>query len=314
MEITFNQVPYALSALELRKASEEWEHLCLMHRIVSYLADYYNLPLSLHLTTKEQQSNLLRFYNLYHLPFETLVKVHEDPVEALTDCPDQIYLFLSSLAQTYESEILGTSISEEEAFRMLLSDKEAQALDREIPSQCIQFGFFIQTSSPILICDPFTPKNDPNLTRLDFPEEGAWQTAVQMIEPDGGDALDGPLVSFLLAKSSACPFTFQQMLEQAFLWPRIQKVFTDSGVIGLFDSKYYQDPTSFGMPPVAGAGARWSKVCADLVLDFPNACIFPHGIVSCSGMGEGLYDAYFLRNAAGKVAAVAVDFLLYGET
>lgn len=133
MEIICNQTPYILTAQELRKASEEWEHLCLMHRIVAYLADYYNLPLSLHLTTKEQQINLSRFYNLYHLPFEALVKVHEDPVEALTDCPDPVYLFLSSLAQTYESDIHSSSISEEEAFQALFSDKEIQALDRGNP-------------------------------------------------------------------------------------------------------------------------------------------------------------------------------------
>lgn len=314
MEITCNQIPYILTAGELRKASEEWEHLCLMHRIITYLAGYYRLPLSLHMTTKEQQINLSRFYSLYHLPFEALVKVHEAPVESLMDCPDQIYLFLSSLAQTYESDIFARSLPEDKAFQILLADKEAQSADRETPSQCVRLGFFVQTSDSILICDPSAPKDDPNLTRLSLPEQGVWQTSVQIIEPDKGGVQGEPLASFLLAKSSTCPFTFQQMLEQAFLWPKIQNVFTDSGVMGVFDAKYYQDPTPFGIPPIAGAENRWTKTCAELVLGFPNASVIPHGAVSCSGAGEGLYDAYYLRNTAGKIIAIAVDFLLYGET
>ena len=72
-------------------------------------------------------------------------------------------------------------------------------------------------------------------------------------------------------------------------------------------------PTSFGIPPVSGADERWKRACNELILEYPYACVFPHGAISCSGEGEGLYDGYVLKNSAGRVIAIAIDFLLYGK-
>lgn len=314
MEIIRNQSVYTLSAHELWEAAEEWEHLCLMHRIVNYLAEYHDLPLTQNLSSENDKAKLRDFYDTYHIPFEPLVKVSEAPVGDILDCPDQVYLFLSSLAQTYELDGAGTEISEREAFLILFQDKKMESFAREIPTQCVQLGFYTQMSDQILICDPSTNLEDPNLVRLSHIEPGIWRAAAQVVKREKDGETDAPVPAFLLAKAQSCPFSFQQMLEQAFLWPREQNVFTDMGVLGIFDEKYYQDPTPFGIPPVSGSSEKWLRACNDLLIEFPNACVFPHGVISCSGEGEGLYDAYYLKNSAGRIIAVAIDFLLYGES
>ena len=102
MEIIRDQIAYTLTPQELQEAAEEWKHLCLMHRIISYLAEYHGIPLTMNLPNQEYKAKLLDFYDTYHIPFESLVKANESSVEELINAPDQVYLFLSSLAQTYE--------------------------------------------------------------------------------------------------------------------------------------------------------------------------------------------------------------------
>jgi len=139
-----------------------------------------------------------------------------------------------------------------------------------------------------------------------------WKTAVQIVRRGDGD-IEGLVPAFLLAKAQSCPFSFQQMPEQVFLWPKKQNIFADIGILGRFDKKYYQDLTSFGIPPLSSKNERWIKACDDLLMEYPNACVLPHGVISSSGEGEGLYDAYYLKNSEGRIIAVALDFLLYGE-
>lgn len=314
MEIIRDQIAYTLTPQELQEAAEEWKHLCLMHRIISYLAEYHGIPLTMNLPNQEYKAKLLDFYDTYHIPFESLVKANESSFEELINAPDQVYLFLSSLAQTYELDEGYAGVPEKEGFLVLFQDKKTQSFAREIPTRCIQLGFFTQVSDEMLICDPSVTRSEPEMiVRLSGVELGMWRAAAQVVEREENGETGGPVPAFLLAKSSSCPFSFQQMLEQAFLWPKKENVFTDTGVMGIFDEKYYQDPTSFGIPPVSGADERWKRACNELVLEYPYACVFPHGAISCSGEGEGLYDGYVLKNSAGRVIAIAIDFLLYGK-
>lgn len=313
MEITRNQLTYTLTPGELKEAAGEWEHLCLMHRIIGYLAEYHNIPLAQDLPSEEYRAKLLEFYDTYHIPFEALVKAYESPIEELADVADQVYLFLSSLAQTYEIDGAGMGVNERKAFLILFQDKKAQQLDREMSAQCVQLGFFTQVSSSLLICDPSTNPADLDLVRLPDVEPGMWRAAVQVVKKEEDGDLDQYAPSFLMVKADSCPFSFQQILEQSLLWPHLMNVFTDTGIMGVFDEKYYRDPTPFGIPPISGADERWTKACSNLILEYPNACVFPHGAISGAGEGEGLYDAYFLKNSAGRVIAIAIDFLLYGE-
>ena len=127
-------------------------------------------------------------------------------------------------------------------------------------------------SDEMLICDPSVTRSEPEMiVRLSGVELGMWRAAAQVVEREENGETGGPVPAFLLAKSSSCPFSFQQMLEQAFLWPKKENVFTDTGVMGIFDEKYYQDPTSFGIPPVSGADERWKRACTELVLEYPYA-------------------------------------------
>lgn len=144
MEIIRDQNAYTLTPQELQEAAEEWKHLCLMHRIISYLAEYHGIPLTMNLPNQEYKAKLLDFYDTYHIPFESLVKANESSVEELINAPDQVYLFLSSLAQTYELDEGYAGVPEKEGFLVLFQDKKTQSFAREIPTRCIQLGFFTQ--------------------------------------------------------------------------------------------------------------------------------------------------------------------------
>ena len=92
MEIIRDQIAYTLTPQELQEAAEEWKHLCLMHRIIAYLAEYHGIPLTLNLPSQTYKTKLLDFYETYHIPFESLVRASESPVEELVNAPDQVYL------------------------------------------------------------------------------------------------------------------------------------------------------------------------------------------------------------------------------
>ena len=122
-----DQIAYTLTPQELQEAAEEWKHLCLMHRIISYLAEYHGIPLTMNLPNQEYKAKLLDFYDTYHIPFESLVKANESSVEELINAPDQVYLFLSSLAQTYELDEGYAGVPEKEGFLVLFQDKKTQS-------------------------------------------------------------------------------------------------------------------------------------------------------------------------------------------
>ena len=312
MEIVRNGENISLTTSELRSAAKEWEHLCLMQRIVKYLARYYHLPLSANGVTEEQRKGMDAFYDMYHIPFEAIVSsAYGCDVENLSACSDQVYIFLSSLAQTYEEDETLSSMPEEEGFMLLLRDKEGQAPNKEIPTQWVGMGVFSQTSERMVIGDPYACKSNPGLATLMCPTAGLWSTAVQLVVRT--DKQEQPMVAMLFAKAQSCPYSFRQLQEQMFFWRKANTVATGSGVVGIFDEAYFQDPTLLGIPPMIGSAEKWADACVELTNSYPYAGVLPHGVVSCSGAGEGQYDAYYLRDAKGRVMAIAVDYLLYGE-
>jgi len=162
-----NLIQNQLLDTQTKKWTEkEWDHLCLMHRIIGYLAMYYHLPLVQDESAEQNKTNFLDFYETYHIPFEALIKAGATPVESLVDCPDQVYLFLLSLAQTYEIDWADTGLPEEEAFLIIFQEKTAQTFARETPTQYVQLGFYTQMTDQLLICDPSVGKRDANLVCL----------------------------------------------------------------------------------------------------------------------------------------------------
>lgn len=313
MDIIRNDESFVLSMEELREAAYEWNHLCRMQRIVGYLADYYDLPLSASQMTEASSANLEAFYATYHLPFCPLVDyAYNCPIENLVECPDQAYLFLSTLAQSYEQDEHLSLLPEEEAFRIMFQDKESSSAD-EAGSNIVSLGIFIQGTSSMVVGDPSVPNDEAYICTVSNIKPGIWTAAVQEVLSTNID--QPPRISLLLAKSARCPYTFQQMVEQLFFWEHYHSsVTTMNGAIGLYDAHYYQDPTSFGVSPLDKNGeAFWINACLEMTLEYPGAGILPHGVVSSSGDGEGSYDVYLLRDAGGSIIAIAVDFLLYGE-
>lgn len=311
MEIIRDDKPYLLTMAELKEAAAEWEHLCRMRRIVKYMADYYDLPLTAEtggLINPAQQD----FYEIYQMPFSMVACVYNLPIERLEDCPDQIFMFLSSLAHLYEHDEILSEMPEEEAFNVIFQEKDAQATMKEESAKLMPLGVFVQGHSDFVVGDPSVPNDDQYLCVISNPEAGLWKCAVQIVAGNGDSPSEK--VSVLIAKSERCPYSFEQVEEQMFFWGRLpNSVLTMHGVIGLYDRRFYQDPTSFAIPPTRSEGKeKWVESCLDMVMDAPYACVFPHGVVSSSGNGEGSYEVYVLRDTAGVAQAVVVDFLVYG--
>jgi len=300
---------------EVREAAQEWNHLCLMKRLVKYLSDYYDVPLSVTPTAEASLPNLQGFYNTYRLPFCFVVEwAYNCEPEQLVDCPDQVFLFLSSLAHSYETDESLHDLPEEEAFTLIFRERDALAQARDdFESTLVKLGMFVQSSDTLVVGDPSVPKDEDSLCTIPKVERGMWSAAV--LDVARCSSPEEQKVSFLLAKSMSCSYSFQQILEQVFFWKTVPfRVVAMNGVVGLFDLKSYQDPTVFGHAPLTkDAGDIWAKACVNATYDYPYAGILPHGVISCSGEGEGAYDVYYLCNSSGSVVAVVVDYLLYGE-
>lgn len=313
MEIIRGNKSYSLTIDEVKEAAQEWEHLLLMQRIVKYLADYYDLPLSADQHIDALEDNLARFYETYHFPFSLIVdSAYDCEPEDLVNCPDQVYLFLSTLAQSYDHDEDLSELPEEDAFRLMFQEKETQINFVESNSKIINLGIYIQNSDKLVIGDPSIPNDHTYLCQFKDVLRGVWSCAVSEVT----DSVQpfNQQVSYLLAKSDECPFTFQQMLEQLFFWNTYpNSITTMNGAVGLFDAKYYQDPTTFGKLPVTKDSVHcWVDQCLGVTLEYPYAGILPHGVISSSGAGEGSYDAYYMCNIAGNIIAIVVDFLLDG--
>lgn len=312
MNIVRNNNTIPLTFAELREAAQEWSHLGLMQRIIEHLASYYDLPL-VSSKTDEDDPKLAAFYNTYHLPFQSIIEsAYGCELEDIANSPNQVFLFLSMLAQNYEHGEYPPSFSEEESFMLMFRERDGQASDLEVQSTPVGLGVFVQSCDTIIIGDPSVPKDNDGLCVLQNVDLGLWSSAVYEVALPNFP--NEQRVALLLSKSQRCPYTFQQMVEQMFFWKKVPNgILTGNGAIGLFDTRYYQDPTSLGIPPVEAGCQRWIQHCIDVTLDYPYAGVLPHGIISSSGEGEGAYDAYYLRDSDGKVVGVVLDYMLYGE-
>ena len=57
-------------------------------------------------------------------------------------------------------------------------------------------------------------------------------------------------------------------------------------------------------------GEQWYHACCKITLDKPeNWGVLPNGVVSSSGLGDGSYDVYGIKNAEGEYVAFRVVFI-----
>lgn len=93
----------------------------------------------------------------------------------------------------------------------------------------------------------------------------------------------------------------------------------DSGQAGIFSMESYRNDEMVGEEPVFDFGISfdmtetgdvWYRMCAYKTLSEKSWGVYDEGVVSSSGIGDGSYDLYVLRNNEDKVVGFCIDFLL----
>lgn len=84
----------------------------------------------------------------------------------------------------------------------------------------------------------------------------------------------------------------------------ITRLGVDSGQFGVFDSSIYDGGGDFDLP-------GFYKDCCDTTLQVgtPFGVVQSKGFVSSSGYGDGVYNAFVLRNQDDELVHIAVTFI-----
>ena len=78
----------------------------------------------------------------------------------------------------------------------------------------------------------------------------------------------------------------------------------DSGQFGFFDFDFYRNNShvkdlvkyDFGYDFDREPGDEWYRVCCHLTLSSDHWGVLPNGVVSCSGVGDGSYNVYGIKD------------------
>jgi len=101
------------------------------------------------------------------------------------------------------------------------------------------------------------------------------------------------------------------------LWESIGELGVDSGQMGVFDNKYFNDDSTVNLVPkhtadwTAGDHTNWYRQCCELTLE-EQAGALKYGVVSSSGYGDGSYNCKVIRQGK-EVVAIMVGFGLEEE-
>ena len=84
---------------------------------------------------------------------------------------------------------------------------------------------------------------------------------------------------------------------------------TTAQAIGRTESGGNYD-VSFGDSFDKEMGDVWYRMCAHKTLSEKSWGVYDEGVVTSSGIGDGSYDLYVLKNNEDKVVGFCIDFLL----
>jgi len=93
----------------------------------------------------------------------------------------------------------------------------------------------------------------------------------------------------------------------------------DSGQAGIFSMESYRNDEMIGEESVYNFGDSfdmtetgdvWYRMCCDKTLSVKSWGVYDEGVVSSSGIGDGSYVLYVLRNDEDKVVGFCIDYLL----
>lgn len=179
-----------------------------------------------------------------------------------------------------------------------------------------ELGSFQLTGEFIRVSDPCYDRNVWCCGTISNCVPGQWNAAVVYYDDD----VFGRRVALLCAKAGEVK-SFNifsginiggDYYKAAKPWEMCDNVIgVDSGQCGIFDETHYLDNDDFADMPKASCnfGDAFYDHCCDATLNEDQAGVLPHGVVSCSGIGDGSYRAFVRKNADGKVCAVAVSYL-----
>ena len=102
-------------------------------------------------------------------------------------------------------------------------------------------------------------------------------------------------------------------------WYKHGSIGVDSGQAGIFSTESYKNDSlveniqvpdiDFGMPGHKEPGDMWYEAMCKFTLADKHWGVYDQGIVSSSGMGDGMYD-FSVQKAKNKIVAIAIDFAI----
>ena len=169
----------------------------------------------------------------------------------------------------------------------------------------VEIGTFTVTSGKLVVSDPCYTLGTWCMGHLDKVRNGKWKASV--IHSD--EASWGNRIAEVTAWIGRKP-------GHAAAWEKCAfEVGVDSGQAGIFDSNHYRrDADAKGYKYTGEDGPivpdePWYSMCCDQTQTVNSAGVVPGGVVSCSGFGDGGYDAFVLKDKSGKIVAVRIVFI-----
>lgn len=186
----------------------------------------------------------------------------------------------------------------------------------------INLGEFDVESNEVIVCDPcYEPDIVDNEIKIDpyehykiNVENGKWIGYIGNIHFGGWGKRNCCLlaVNANYINGQDISLIYRHLIESN----HVTELGVDSGQMCVIDKKYfYNDPeykNVTGNKFFKGEGAFYN-VCSFNTLKTTNmANVVPHGVVSSSGLGDGFYKVFIIKEN-DKATAIAIEFITINE-
>ena len=164
----------------------------------------------------------------------------------------------------------------------------------------------------VVVSDPCYKRGTWCQGIVENPKKGTWEGSVTKFD----DGEWGTRITQLICcHEDFSPLAISPLSILPFEhWQKLPfDVGVDSGQAGVFDDEYYQNDESVKdctrkSENVVCEDEPWYSICCDRTLGKEGFGTVPHGFVSTSGYGDGVYTAYCLKKD-DEVIAVKIVFI-----